>query len=55
MLLRNEKAFGRKITNKQKEEILKLRASGQTYKQIAQIYNVNRRTIEKLCLGKRKY
>lgn len=55
MLLRNETAFGRKISNKQKEEILELRKAGEIYSEIAEKYNVSRRTIEKICLGKRKY
>lgn len=55
MLQRNENAFGRKISNKQKEEILELRKAGETYIEIAEKYNVSRRTIEKICLGKRKY
>ena len=35
------------------KEILKLRQEGLYYKEIAERYKVNRRTIEKICLGKR--
>ena len=55
MLERNEKAFGRKITNKQVEEILEYRKSGKIYKEIAELYGVSRRTIEKICTGEKKY
>lgn len=55
MIVRNPKAFGRKITTEQIPEILALRVSGLTYKAIAERYSVNRRTIEKLCLGKKCY
>jgi hypothetical protein len=40
------------FTDEQKEEIRALRATGVFYKDIAEQYGVNRRTIEKLCLGK---
>ena len=35
-----------------KQEIMKLREEGLFYKDIAERYNCNRRTIEKICLGK---
>ncbi len=55
MIARNPKACGRKITAEQIPKILALRASGMTYKAIAERFSVGRRTIEKLCLGKKSY
>ena len=41
-----------KFTSEQIQEIHKLREEGLWYKEIAERYNCNRRTIEKICLGK---
>lgn len=40
------------FTSEQKTEILKLREEGMMYKDIAARYKCNRRTIERLCLGR---
>ena len=40
------------FTEEQRQDILKLRARGMYYIEIAEKYNCSRRTIEKLCLGK---
>ena len=49
---RNPKAFNRKFTKEDVANIKLLRAEGLFYKEIAQRYGVNRRTIERLCLDK---
>lgn len=41
-----------KFTEEQKAEIFKKREEGMLYKEIAEEYGVNRRTIERLCLGR---
>ena len=55
MIERHPHACGRKLTNKQVQEILELREGGKFYRDIAELYGVNRRTIEKICLGKKTY
>ena len=50
MLLRNPLACNRKITIEQIAEIKALRATGMIYREIAERYSVNRRTIERICL-----
>ena len=52
MMERHPKPNNRSFTKEQIEEIRKLRVEGKYYKDIAQTYGVNRRTIEKICLGK---
>ena len=44
-----------KFTNEQIQEIIALRKRGNFYDTIAQRFNCNRRTIEKICLGKKGY
>lgn len=55
MIERNPRACGRKLTDEQVAEILTMRATGAYYHQIAEVYGVNRRTIEKICLGTKSY
>jgi len=55
MLERNPRACGRKLTDEQVAEILAIRATGAYYHDIAKVYDVSRRTVEKICLGKKSY
>jgi hypothetical protein len=55
MIARHPHACGRKLSDAQIAEILEMRATGAFYHDIATIYNVNRRTIEKICLGRKAY
>lgn len=55
MIERNPHACGRKLTNAQVAEILELREGGEFYHDIAMMYGVNRRTVEKICIGKKTY
>ena len=48
---RHPKPFGRAFTKEQIEEIKTLRADGMYYAEIAQVYGVNRRTIERIFTG----
>lgn len=43
------------FTSEEVEQILKLRNEGMFYKDIAVLFECNRRTIERLCLGKTGY
>ena len=53
MLKRNKNnPCGRKFNKEQIDEIKKIRDEGKMYKEIATLYNCNRRTIERLCLNK---
>ena len=47
------KSGSAKFSEEDIKDILKLRQEGLYYKEIAERYKVNRRTIEKICLGKR--
>lgn len=46
------KSGSAKFSDKQIEEIIALRSTGVFYKDIAVRYNVNRRTVERICLNK---
>jgi uncharacterized protein YerC len=49
--LRGENHGSSKFTQEEVDEIHTLRRQGQEYKQIAEHYHVNRRTIERMCVG----
>jgi DNA-binding CsgD family transcriptional regulator len=44
-----------KFTETDIKEIIKLRKSGKTYPEIAEIYKVHRKTIQRICIGKTGY
>jgi hypothetical protein len=52
MIERHSKPCNRSFTKEQVQEIKALRETGMFYKDIAKKFEVSRRTIEKLCLGK---
>ena len=51
MTERHYKPHNRKFVKEQIEEIKKLRGGGSLYKDIAEKFNCNRRTIERICTG----
>lgn len=55
MIERNPHACGRKLSDEQITEIVSLRSDGIIYTKIAEKFGVNRRTIEKICIGRRTY
>jgi hypothetical protein len=54
MLLRNDKAFNRKIPRSEFETIIALRESGLLFNDIAALYGVERHTISAICKQRRK-
>lgn len=53
--LSGSKSGTAKFTDNQIKEIIELRKTGKTYPKIAEIYKVNRRTIERICIGDTGY
>lgn len=51
-ILRGENHGSSKFTQSEVDAILQLRREGMLYKDIAERYNVNRRTIERMCIGR---
>lgn len=53
--LSGAKSGSAKFTDDKIKEIIELRKTGKTYPEIAKIYDVNRKTIERICIGDTGY